>query len=625
MSVNPPQQKQSLLHQVLKSVYELCDSEIPVHMKVTHYKFASPPAKRVASCDVLAAAAAAWVRRRMKPIRAELSGFPFLKSSTIFTLPFISSKAGFHRLAEQTFNNIKLLGQPAWKILIMDRVTVKVMSKSCKMADITDQGISLVEELFKRREPMPGMDAIYFIQPSKENIVMFLSDMSGREPLYRKAYIFFSSTIPKELVNHIKSDSSVLPRIGALREMNMEYFPIDNQGFLTDHDQALQTLYAENAENSRHFNICLNMMATRIATVFASLKELPFVRYRAAKSTAPRDLVPSKLAAAIWDCISKFKAIPNFPQTETCELLIVDRSVDQAPPSDVQDKISFIINNISLANIESKGKDFAEILPQQYYPWFAQYMVMKRASIEPNFHDLYLKFLDKVDSKLLFKEILQNTYENCKVLLGSELIKSSSEERSLLKNLGSWLGKLTIGRNHVLRAREIDPKSLIVEAYEKGLMIAVIPFTSKVLEPCQNSIAYQPPNPWTMAILGLLAEIYSMPNLKMNLKFDIEEPKTISPLKQIDLPIDVANTDTASKYSKEEEMVVEELQNRNFTYLVNEHPSVDGYKCLFSEEGFDRVELRQGFPPIVLVKRAKVYVHQDMKADDQLHKKWPGC
>jgi hypothetical protein len=49
------------------------------------------------------------------------------------------------------------------------------------------------------------------------------------------------------------------------------------------------------------------------------------------------------------------------------------------------------------------------------------------------------------------------------VLLGSELIKSSSEERSLLKNLGSWLGKITIGRNQVLRAREIDPKSLIIE------------------------------------------------------------------------------------------------------------------------------------------------------------------
>jgi CCR4-NOT transcription complex subunit 1 len=105
---------------------------------------------------------------------------------------------------------------------------------------------------------------------------------------------------------------------------------------------------------------------------------------------------------------------------------------------------------------------------------------------------MYLKFLDKVNSKALNKEIVQATYENCKVLnlvtvpclievnnckkfeiihgvctlqvlLGSELIKSSSEERSLLKNLGSWLGKLTIGRNQVLRAREIDPKSLIIE------------------------------------------------------------------------------------------------------------------------------------------------------------------
>ncbi|KAG5387656.1 hypothetical protein IGI04_039126 [Brassica rapa subsp. trilocularis] len=253
-------------------------------------------------------------------------------SSFARSVAIVISLILFFWLLHEMLGSTKTGDSKAWKILIMDRVTVKVMSKSCKMADITDQGISLVEELFKRREPMPGMDAIYFIQPSKENIVMFLSDMSGREPLYRKAFIFFSSTIPKELVNHIKSDSSVLPRIGALREMNMEYFPIDNQGFLTDHDQALQTLYAEDAENSRHFNICLNMMATRISTVFASLKELPFVRYRAAKSTAPRDLVPSKLAAAIWDCISKFKAIPNFPQTETCELLIVDRSVDQIAP-----------------------------------------------------------------------------------------------------------------------------------------------------------------------------------------------------------------------------------------------------------------------------------------------------
>lgn len=88
---------------------------------------------------------------------------------------------------------------------------------------------------------------------------------------------------------------------------------------------------------------------------------------------------------------------------------------------------------------------------------------------------------------------------------------------------------------------------IYLQAYEKGLMIAVVPFTSKVgystdgclftehgflvfiayyllqiLDACQVSVAYRPPNPWTMGVLGLLVEIYSMPNLKMNLKFEIE-------------------------------------------------------------------------------------------------------
>ncbi|KAK1381971.1 hypothetical protein POM88_019706 [Heracleum sosnowskyi] len=60
--------------------------------------------------------------------------------------------------------------------------------------------------------------------------------------------------------------------------------------------------------------------------------------------------------------------------------------------------------------------------------------------------------------------LLDNNFDS-QVLLGSELIKSSSEERSLLKNLGSWLGKIMIGRNQVLWAREIDPKTLIIEVF----------------------------------------------------------------------------------------------------------------------------------------------------------------
>ncbi|KAJ4716045.1 SNARE-interacting protein KEULE [Melia azedarach] len=225
-----------------------------------------------------------------------------------------------------------------WKVLIMDKLTVKIMSYSCKMADITQEGVSLVEDIHRRRQPLPSMDAIYFIQPTKENVIMFLSDMSGRSPLYKKAFVFFSSPISRELVTHIKKDSTVVTRIGALREMNLEYFAIDSQGFVTDNERALEELFGDE-ENCRKGDACLNVVATRIATVFASLREFPMVRYRAAKSldamtmTTFRDLIPTKLAAGIWNCLMRYKqSIENFPQTETCELLILDRSVDQIAP-----------------------------------------------------------------------------------------------------------------------------------------------------------------------------------------------------------------------------------------------------------------------------------------------------
>ncbi|AES91886.1 transport Sec1a protein [Medicago truncatula] len=90
-------------------------------------------------------------------------------------------------------------------------------------------------------------------------------------------------------------------------------------GFITDQETALQELYG-NTDNIRRFNNCMNNMAIRMATVFASLKELPNVWYRSAKEsdesepTASRELVPTKLADAVYEMVSKYKStIPNFP------------------------------------------------------------------------------------------------------------------------------------------------------------------------------------------------------------------------------------------------------------------------------------------------------------------------
>lgn len=194
------------------------------------------------------------------------------------------------------------------------------------------------------------------------------------------------------------------------------------------------------------------------------------------------------------------------------------------PPENIQDKVHFIFNNISQATLSQKAEEMKNLVQNEYTLWVSQYLVMKRASIEPNFHQLYLEFMESLDITNFSKEVLKETYRNIKVLLQSDKVPANFSDRSLLKNLGHWLGLQTLARNKPILMKDLDVKSLIIEAYFKGQqeMLYVVPFVAKIIESSAKSRVFRPPNPWVMAIMSVLVELHQVPDLKLNLKFEVE-------------------------------------------------------------------------------------------------------
>jgi CCR4-NOT transcription complex subunit 1 len=171
-----------------------------------------------------------------------------------------------------------------------------------------------------------------------------------------------------------------------------------------------------------------------------------------------------------------------------------------------------------------KSEELKEVVGNDYWPWIAQYLVMKRASIELNFHSLYSNLLDGLKAKELNTCVLRETHRNIRILLKSDKSSGNFSDRALLKNLGHWLGMITLMRNRPINLDDLDIKSLIIEAYRKGLqdLLYVVPFAAKIMESCARSKVFCPPCPWTMAILNVLAEIHQEQDMKLNLKFEIE-------------------------------------------------------------------------------------------------------
>ncbi|XP_069701670.1 CCR4-NOT transcription complex subunit 1 isoform X3 [Periplaneta americana] len=217
-------------------------------------------------------------------------------------------------------------------------------------------------------------------------------------------------------------------------------------------------------------------------------------------------------------------SIANATNIDT--LLVATEKEDKmtAPPEALQDKIGFVFNNLSQLNLQTKCDELREIVTEEYWPWMAQYLVMKRASIELNFHTLYSNFLDVLKIPELNQMVLRETFRNIKVLLRSDKGIANFSDRSLLKNLGHWLGMLTLAKSRPILQVDIDLKALLAEAYHKGQqeLLYVVPFVAKVLESCSKSKVFKPPNPWTMSIMNVLAELHQEPDLKLNLKFEIE-------------------------------------------------------------------------------------------------------
>nr|XP_012779548.1 CCR4-NOT transcription complex subunit 1 isoform X1 [Maylandia zebra] len=221
------------------------------------------------------------------------------------------------------------------------------------------------------------------------------------------------------------------------------------------------------------------------------------------------------------------KDVPPSINTTNIDTLLV--ATDQTerivePPENVQEKIAFIFNNLSQSNMTQKVEELKETVKEEFMPWVSQYLVMKRVSIEPNFHSLYSNFLDTLKNPEFVKMVLNETYRNIKVLLTSDKAAANFSDRSLLKNLGHWLGMITLAKNKPILYTDLEVKSLLLEAYVKGQqeLLYVVPFVAKVLESSVRSMVFRPQNPWTMAIMNVLAELHQEHDLKLNLKFEIE-------------------------------------------------------------------------------------------------------
>ena len=211
---------------------------------------------------------------------------------------------------------------------------------------------------------------------------------------------------------------------------------------------------------------------------------------------------------------------------------------------DILEKVSEI--NKFLGNDEKKNQIFAFILVTSK---------INQSKNIPFFNELF----SRINSLFLYKYVLKYTIKYIHVLLKIENLYIEKKYFDILKNLGTWLGLITILKNKPIMVKDIDFRELITTSFQKGKLITTIPFVCKVFAFISKSKIFNSNNPWINSILCLLKEIFVMHNLNNLIRKEIQNFFEI-------IKIDINSIQINIQYLNKNDRVYKEIQNLDFPY-----------------------------------------------------------
>eukprot|EP00039_Didymoeca_costata_P032847 m.39568 g.39568 ORF g.39568 m.39568 type:complete len:636 (+) comp9569_c0_seq1:156-2063(+) len=225
------------------------------------------------------------------------------------------------QILENVIKSVK--PENGWKVLIVDKSAVKIIDSCCRMHDLMEEGVAIVEVLELNRKPMKTYEAVYFMAPTEANIELLKKDFVPR-PKYKAAHVVFIDSASDSLLQSM-AHPNVKACVKSVRELTLSFVAQEARVYTLKDPQGLYNFYSSYSRGNQQ-----NELAAHLANVCATLGESPVIRYE--KTSADM----AALATVIQERVDEHRKYSPEMQAsfskKKSQLILLDRGFDLVSP-----------------------------------------------------------------------------------------------------------------------------------------------------------------------------------------------------------------------------------------------------------------------------------------------------
>uniref|UniRef100_A0A6T7FDC0 Sec1 family domain-containing protein 1 n=1 Tax=Attheya septentrionalis TaxID=420275 RepID=A0A6T7FDC0_9STRA len=225
-----------------------------------------------------------------------------------------------------------------WKILIYDTACRSIISPLLSVSQLRNRGVTLHLLLHSEREPIPDVPAVYFVEPTRENLARIAQDCA--KGLYARSHLNFVRKLDRGLMEEFArlvvqsppSPRPALQSIASVHDQYLDYVCLERNLFSLNKKDSYVTYNSHNV-TEQGIEDAMNQIAYGLFSVVASQGQVPVIR-------CPRGGAPEMVARKLNRMIAEHPTLirgkgltgTTLQSHHRPLLVILDRNADLITP-----------------------------------------------------------------------------------------------------------------------------------------------------------------------------------------------------------------------------------------------------------------------------------------------------